>query len=94
MDVYVAAHRGSDGGRIAELELTIWANLGDRAPGFDVIEPVVRENAETRAVAEKGHALFPGQPATPRPRCGYSHLSLGRPAAVTEVSRGTSREGL
>jgi 3-oxoadipate enol-lactonase len=57
MDDYVVAHRGSDGRRIAELELAIWASLGDRAPGFDVIEPMVRENAEITAAAEKGHAL-------------------------------------
>jgi pimeloyl-ACP methyl ester carboxylesterase len=44
MDEYVAAHRGSDARRIAELELRVWASLGDRAPGYDVIEPMVREN--------------------------------------------------
>lgn len=57
MDDYVATNRGSDGRRIGELELTIWASLGDRAPGFDVIEPMVRENAEIRAAAEKGRTL-------------------------------------
>lgn len=61
MDAYAAAQRGSDARRIAELELTVWASLGDRAPGFDVIEPMVRENAEITATAEKGHALDPDE---------------------------------
>jgi pimeloyl-ACP methyl ester carboxylesterase len=63
MDAYLAAHEGSDGHRIAELELTIWANLGNRTPGFDVIEPMVRENGEATAAAEKGHELRPGKDA-------------------------------
>ncbi|MCM2416855.1 alpha/beta fold hydrolase [Streptomyces sp. RKAG293] len=66
MDAYVAALRGSDACRIAEAELTLWAGLGDRAPGFDLIEPMVRENAELRAVAEKGHALDPEEDAVGR----------------------------
>ncbi|MFB7264842.1 alpha/beta fold hydrolase, partial [Streptomyces nojiriensis] len=65
-DAYAAALRGSDARRIAELELTVWASLGDRAPGFDVIEPMVRENAEARATAEKGHALDPDEDAVGR----------------------------
>ncbi|MCM1965191.1 alpha/beta fold hydrolase [Streptomyces sp. G1] len=69
-EAYAAARRGSVGSRIAELELALWASLGDRAPGFEVIEPMVRENAEAGAAAEKGHALDPaeaavGQPAGP-----------------------------
>ncbi|WP_371494489.1 alpha/beta fold hydrolase [Kitasatospora sp. NBC_00374] len=66
MDAYVAAHRGSVGRRIAELELTLWASLGDRAPGFEVIEPMVRENAEAGAAAEQGHALDPAEGAVDR----------------------------
>lgn len=65
-DAYVAAQRGSDARQIAELELTVWASLGDRAPGFDVIDPMVRENAEARAVAEKGHVLDPDEDAVGR----------------------------
>lgn len=61
LDAYAAAHRGSSGGRIAELELALWASLGDRAPGFEVIEAMVRENAEVGAAAEKGHALDPAE---------------------------------
>ncbi|MFD9481052.1 alpha/beta fold hydrolase [Streptomyces nojiriensis] len=32
MDAHAEAQRGSDARRIAELELTVWASLGDRAP--------------------------------------------------------------
>ncbi|MFB6516628.1 alpha/beta fold hydrolase [Streptomyces sp. NPDC056401] len=66
MDAYAAARRGSVGSRIAELELALWASLGDRAPGFEVIEPMVRENAEAGAAAEKGHALDPAEDAVGR----------------------------
>ncbi|MFD5142159.1 alpha/beta fold hydrolase [Streptomyces sp. NPDC058401] len=65
-DAYAAARRGSVGSRIAELELGLWAGLGDRAPGYEVIEPMVRENAEAWAAAEKGHALDPDAPAVGR----------------------------
>ncbi|MEO6089989.1 MAG: alpha/beta fold hydrolase [Umezawaea sp.] len=33
LDAYAAADRGSDPDRLAELELAVWAPLGDRAPG-------------------------------------------------------------
>ncbi|WP_371617332.1 alpha/beta fold hydrolase [Streptomyces sp. NBC_00454] len=65
-NAYAAAYRASDARRIAELELTLWAGLGDRAPGFEVIEPMVRENAEAAAAAEKGHALDPAEVAVER----------------------------
>lgn len=65
-DAYAAAHRGSDARRIAELELALWAGLGDRAPGFEVIEPMVRENAEVAVATEKGHALDPAEDAVGR----------------------------
>ncbi|MFZ3474713.1 alpha/beta fold hydrolase [Streptomyces sp. 4.24] len=65
-DAYDAARRGSAGGRVAELELALWASLGDRAPGFEVIEPMVRENADIGAAAEKGHALDPDEAAVDR----------------------------
>ncbi|MER5711735.1 alpha/beta fold hydrolase [Streptomyces sp. NPDC002122] len=63
LDAYAAAQRASDARRVAELELSLWASLGDRAPGFEVIEPMVRENADTGAAAEKGHALDPAEVA-------------------------------
>ncbi|MEU3461948.1 alpha/beta fold hydrolase [Streptomyces sp. NPDC006733] len=66
MEAYGAAQHGSDARRIAELELTLWASLGDRAPGFDVIEPMVRQNADIRAAAAKGHALDPDEDAVGR----------------------------
>ncbi|MFB6562909.1 MULTISPECIES: alpha/beta fold hydrolase [unclassified Streptomyces] len=65
-DAYAAALRGSDARRIADLELTVWASLGDRAPGFDLIEPMVRQNAGAGATAEKGHALDPDEDAVGR----------------------------
>lgn len=80
MDAYAAARRGSSGGRVAELELTLWASLGDLAPGFEVIEPMVRENAEAGAAAEKGHALDPAEDAVGR---------LGRIGVPTVVVVGT-----
>jgi pimeloyl-ACP methyl ester carboxylesterase len=66
MDAYSAAYRSSDGRRVADSELAIWANLGDRAPGFDLIEPMVRENAEIGAAAEKGHVLSSDEDAVDR----------------------------
>jgi 3-oxoadipate enol-lactonase len=55
MDLYTAANRGNDAGRLAEAELAVWASLGDRAPGYPAIATMVTENARVRAAAEKGH---------------------------------------
>jgi pimeloyl-ACP methyl ester carboxylesterase len=59
MDAYVAANRGSDAARLAELELSIWAPLNYTAPGFDIIEPMVRENAAIRAAVPETAKNYP-----------------------------------
>jgi 3-oxoadipate enol-lactonase len=59
LDAYTAADRGNDPDRLAEVELAVWASLGDQAPGHAAIATMVTENAEVRAVAERGHVLFP-----------------------------------
>ncbi|GGS81432.1 alpha/beta fold hydrolase [Nonomuraea spiralis] len=58
MDAYTAADRGDDADRLAEMELTVWASLGDRAPGYAAIAGMVTENAKVRVAAEKGHVRF------------------------------------
>ncbi|MFI7614113.1 alpha/beta fold hydrolase [Nonomuraea terrae] len=58
MDAYTAVNRGNDADRLAEMELAIWASLGDRAPGYAAIAGMVTENAKIRAAAEKGHVRF------------------------------------
>jgi pimeloyl-ACP methyl ester carboxylesterase len=63
LDAYTAADRGNDPDRLAEVELAVWASLGDQAPGYAAIATMVSENATVRAVVEKGHVLFPEQPA-------------------------------
>jgi pimeloyl-ACP methyl ester carboxylesterase len=63
MDAYTAATRGNDPDRLAELELAVWAPLGDRAPGYAAIATMVTENAKVQATAEKGHAGFPEEDA-------------------------------
>lgn len=55
MDAYMAADRGNDADRLAEMELAVWASLGDRAPGYAAIAHMVTENAKVRAASEKGH---------------------------------------
>ncbi|MEU5868157.1 alpha/beta fold hydrolase [Nonomuraea sp. NPDC047529] len=57
-DAYMAADRGNDAGRLAETELTVWASLRDRAPGWAAIEGMVTENAKVRVASEKGHVRF------------------------------------
>jgi len=58
LDAYAAADRGNDPDRLAEVELAVWASLGDRAPGYPAIATMVTENARVRAGVEKGHVLF------------------------------------
>ncbi|MER6513882.1 alpha/beta fold hydrolase [Nonomuraea sp. NPDC001636] len=79
LDAYAAADRGDDPGRLAEMELTLWASLGDRAPGYAAIRDMVTENAGLRVAAEKGHALFA--------EVGAVEL-LGRVAVPTTVVAG------
>ena len=63
LDAYTVADRGNDADRLAEMELAVWASLGDRAPGYLAIATMVTENAKVRAAAEKGHVLFPEEDA-------------------------------
>jgi streptomycin 6-kinase len=63
LDDYTAANRGHDADRLAELELTLWASLGDRAPGYPAITTMVTENAKVRAAVEKGHVRFASEDA-------------------------------
>ena len=55
LDAYTAANQGDDADRLAELELAVWASLGDRVPGYPAIATMVTENAAVRAAVEKGH---------------------------------------
>lgn len=59
LDAYATANRGDDADRLAELELALWAPLGDRVPGYPAILAMVTENAGVRAAVEKGHVRFP-----------------------------------
>jgi pimeloyl-ACP methyl ester carboxylesterase len=63
LDAYAAADRGSDPDRLAEVELALWASLGDRAPGYPAIATMVTENARVRVAAAKGHVLFSAEGA-------------------------------
>jgi 3-oxoadipate enol-lactonase len=63
LDAYTEANRGDDADRLAELELAVWASLGDRAPGYRAIATMVTENAKVRAAVEKGHVRFPEENA-------------------------------
>ncbi|GAB3001452.1 alpha/beta fold hydrolase [Saccharothrix stipae] len=76
LDAYAAADRGGDADRLAEAELAVWASLGDRAPGYPAIATMVTENAEVRAVSEKGHVRFAQEAAVEH---------LGRVEAPTTV---------
>jgi len=49
---YSAARRDRDAVRLAELELSIWASMGTAAPGGDLIEAMVAENAQRRVDCE------------------------------------------
>jgi 3-oxoadipate enol-lactonase len=63
LDAYTAANQGNDADRLAEVELTLWASLGDRAPGYRTIATMVTENAKVRATVDKGHVHFPEENA-------------------------------
>jgi 3-oxoadipate enol-lactonase len=62
---YSAARRAGEAERLAELELSIWAALGEQAPGWPVITAMVRDNAQKRISNERS-ALDSDQPAFPR----------------------------
>ncbi|TDQ01296.1 alpha/beta fold hydrolase [Labedaea rhizosphaerae] len=63
LDAYTAANQGNNADRLAELELAVWASLGDRAPGYSAIATMVTENAAVRAAAQKGHVRVAAEDA-------------------------------
>ncbi|MGH4029431.1 alpha/beta fold hydrolase [Actinomycetota bacterium Odt1-20B] len=50
---YAAARRERDAVALARLELSIWAPMGRTAPGGELIEAMVSENAHRRIVSEE-----------------------------------------
>ncbi|MFI2645146.1 alpha/beta fold hydrolase [Streptomyces sp. NPDC018610] len=62
---YDAARRVGDTAALAELELTIWAAMGRTAPGGELIETMVAENAERRVVSERHCVVPPARDAEP-----------------------------
>ncbi|AQZ61931.1 Beta-ketoadipate enol-lactone hydrolase [[Actinomadura] parvosata subsp. kistnae] len=76
---YAAARRQGDAATLADLELSIWASMGRSAPGGELIETMVRDNAARRIVSESHVASFPDRAAEAR---------LGRIAAPTLVVHG------
>ncbi|MFJ4190465.1 alpha/beta fold hydrolase [Kitasatospora sp. NPDC089509] len=65
---YAEARRRGDATALAALELSVWAALGRTAPGGDLIETMITENAARRITSE--HHLT-GAP----PRDAESHLA-------------------
>ncbi|MEU4113162.1 alpha/beta hydrolase [Kitasatospora sp. NPDC028055] len=77
---YAEARRRGDAATLAALELSVWAALGRTAPGGDLIETMVTENAARRITSE--HHLT-GAP----PRDAESHLT--RITTPTLIIHGT-----
>lgn len=50
---YAAARREQDAMTLAELELSVWASMGRAAPGGELIEAMVAQNAKRRIVSEQ-----------------------------------------
>ncbi|WP_328863733.1 alpha/beta fold hydrolase [Streptomyces virginiae] len=65
---YAGARRQRDAEALAALELSIWASLGRTAPGGELIETMVAENAVRRIAAESLLAHFPDRDAASRLR--------------------------
>ncbi|MFF2045671.1 alpha/beta fold hydrolase [Kitasatospora sp. NPDC058170] len=53
LSAYATARREQDTARLAELELSIWASLGRTAPGGELVEAMVADNAVRRIAAEQ-----------------------------------------
>jgi len=60
---YAAARRDRDAARLAELELSIWAPLGVTAPGGELIEAMVADNAQRRVISEHHLTIATGPDA-------------------------------
>ncbi|GIH15879.1 alpha/beta fold hydrolase [Rugosimonospora africana] len=65
---YATARRQRDAAALAALELSIWASLGRTAPGAELIEAMVADNAERRVASEPFFAHFPNRDAESRLR--------------------------
>ncbi|MFJ3793380.1 alpha/beta fold hydrolase [Kitasatospora sp. NPDC090091] len=68
LSAYSAARRERDAARLAELELSIWASLGRTAPGGELIEVMVADNAERRIISELH--IAPSAEGDAEPRLG------------------------
>ncbi|MGW6919626.1 alpha/beta fold hydrolase [Kitasatospora sp. NPDC054939] len=53
LSAYAAARRDRDAARLAAAELAIWASLGRTAPGGELVEAMVADNAERRILSEQ-----------------------------------------
>ncbi|MEV7558525.1 alpha/beta hydrolase [Streptomyces sp. NPDC089795] len=65
---YATARRQGDAQALAALELSIWASMGRTAPGGEIIEAMVAENAANRVAGEPFLAHFPDRDAASRLR--------------------------
>ncbi|MEV7373308.1 alpha/beta hydrolase [Streptomyces sp. NPDC090301] len=65
---YATARRQRDAAALAALELSVWASLGRTAPGGELIEVMVADNAERRIASEPLFAHFPDRDAESRLR--------------------------
>ncbi|MFJ6564477.1 alpha/beta fold hydrolase [Streptomyces sp. NPDC091412] len=76
---YATARSEQDAAALAELELSIWASMGRMAPGGELIETMVTQNAHLRIVSERHFQQAPDRDAEAR---------LGDIAAPTLVIHG------
>ncbi|WP_329180800.1 alpha/beta fold hydrolase [Streptomyces decoyicus] len=63
---YATARRQQDPAALAELELSIWASMGRSAPGGELIETMVTQNAHRRIVSERQLQHSPDRDAEAR----------------------------
>jgi 3-oxoadipate enol-lactonase len=66
LSAYATARREQDPAVLAELELSIWASMGRAAPGGELIEAMVAQNAKRRIVSEQHIASSPDHNAEAR----------------------------
>nr|WP_168505908.1 alpha/beta fold hydrolase [Streptomyces sp. S1D4-11]QIY93935.1 alpha/beta fold hydrolase [Streptomyces sp. S1D4-11] len=63
LSAYATARREQDTAALAELELSIWAAMGHTAPGGELIEAMVIQNAKRRVVSEQHSSAGPNAEA-------------------------------
>ncbi|MFB6441688.1 alpha/beta fold hydrolase [Streptomyces sp. NPDC056411] len=63
LSAYATARREQDTVALAELELSIWAAMGRTAPGGELIEAMVTQNAKRRIVSEMHSSAVPNAQA-------------------------------